>query len=62
VSVVLAAVAAAAFALIVNVVLLDYGAQRQDRVGKLTPNYALVRPTSVPEPLPPRRPHELPDD
>ena len=63
-SVVLAAiaVAAAAVALIVNVVLLDYGAQREDRIGRLNPNYALVRPASVPRPSPQRPPHELPDD
>lgn len=56
------AIAAAAVALIVNVVLLDYATQRHDRVGRLTPNYTLVRPASVPAPSPAPRAHELPDD
>ena len=56
------AIAAAAVALLVNVMLLDYATQRQDRVGRLTPNYALVRPASVSRPSPPRGARELPDD
>jgi hypothetical protein len=57
------AVAAAAVALAVNLVLLDYATPRTDRVGRLNPNYVLVRP--APTPARPPRPNpqrELPDD
>jgi hypothetical protein len=56
------AVAAAAVALIANVVLLEQASPRHDRVGRLDPGSTLVRPAPARPPALPRSEDELPDD
>lgn len=54
-------IAAAAVALLLNMVLLTHTSSGRDPVGRLSPSSALVHP-AAPPPAPPNTIGELPDD